>query len=102
MTRIRMIALLGLGALVTLGAGCPDQEARDAAAAAQATAAVAQAQSAMIDGYLTELYPWLLFTANALCQVEVKNAAGLDPAKRICPGGGTGLKPPPTYPPSSP
>jgi hypothetical protein len=100
--RIQSVSLTGLCALMTLATACADQEARDAAAQAQATAAAAQAQSAQIDKYLTELSPWLLFAAKAICQLEEQNPSGLDPALRICPSGGTGVKPPPTYPPPQP
>ncbi len=100
MRRGRWLVVLGVTGVVGLATGCKDQVARDAAAAAQATADAAQAKATMIDGYLAELYPWLLLSANATCQLEMKNPAGLDPALRICPGSPPDLKPPPKYPPS--
>ena len=95
---LAVVGLVGLGS-IGLAVSCVDQQARDAAAAAKADAAAAKAQIAIIDGYLRELYPWALMAANAVCQLEVKNPAGLDPAKRICPGTPPDIKPPPVYPP---
>ena len=94
-----VIGLIGLGS-IGLAASCADQQARDAAAKAQADAAAAQAQVAIIEGYLkTNLPEYLNVLATAICQLEVKNPGGLDQAKRICPGGPGDVKPAPTYPP---
>lgn len=99
MRRGSWLVVLAMTGLVGLATGCGDPVARKAAAAAQATADAAQAQATMIDGYLATLYPWLVLSANATCQLEKKNPGGLDPALRICPGSPPDLIPPPKYPP---
>jgi len=91
------VALVGVVALVT---GCEDKVARAAAAKAQADVDAVTAKVTIIDKYLTDLYPWLLLSANATCQLEKNNPGGLDPNLRICPGSPPDLKPPPKYPPS--
>lgn len=94
-----VVGLMFIG-IVGLAASCADQQARDAAARAQTDAAAAQAQIAIIEGYLrTNLPEYLNVLAMAICQLEVKNPGGLVAANRICPGGPGDVKPPPTYPP---
>ena len=95
-----VVGLMFIG-IVGLAASCADQEARDAAAKAQTDAAAAQAQIAIIEGYLkANLHGYLTDLANAICQLEKKNPGGLDPALRICPGTPPDVKPAPVYPPS--
>lgn len=93
-TPLALVLLAGAALL----SGCADQVARKSAAQAQATIQGAPESLTRLDAYLRDQYAWELKVADALCQVE-ENTRGLDPTKRLCPSGGTGLVPPPAYPP---
>lgn len=76
--------LLVIGVIGTAAAtGCKDQSVRDYLAK---------------DGPLNR---WQDSLSKAVCQLEVNNTNGLNPAKRICPygpGGPRDKTPPPSYP----
>lgn len=84
MNRKRWFALFGAVGAAAAAAGCKDQPVRNYL------------------GSGGEMVQWQKALSTAVCQLEVANPAGLDPAKRICPngeGGGGDKTPPPTYPP---
>jgi hypothetical protein len=45
------------------------------------------------------MFKYLNELSDAVCPLEVNNSGGLDPAKRICPGGPGEKKTTPSYPP---
>lgn len=81
----RWLAVAALCGVVGLTTGCPDQEVRDYLGEA---------------GGDTGLRHWEDRVQKAICQLEQKDPAGLDPMLRICPSGPPSLTPPPKYPPS--
>ena len=99
MRRTRILVAVMLAGTMAIATGCADDVARAAAAKAQADVDAVGAKVTIIDKYLTDLYPWLLISANATCQLEKNNPGGLNPDLRICPGLPPDLKPPPKYPP---
>jgi hypothetical protein len=86
MNRKRLLILAGGLGVVALATGCPgeDTDVR---------------KYLGTSGGPHGLYAWEQKVGEAICQLEVNNPTGLDPAKQICPGGPGGITPPPSYPP---
>lgn len=84
MERKRLLVLAAILGVAGIATGCKDQSVRD---------------------YLSDhggpnaMYEWEIKVEKAICQLEVNNPNGLDPALRICPNGPTDIIPPPKYPP---
>ena len=82
MTKARLLAAIGMMGLLTGISGCADQDLRK---------------------YLGEngrLTKYLMKLDRAICQLEAKNPAGLNPMKRICPNGDGDPITTPHYPPA--
>jgi hypothetical protein len=99
MKRKGLLIALGLVGVAASATGCKDQVARDLAMKAQGDATKALDTTRMMDGYLRDNYAWEVYLTGAVCQLEVNNTHGLDPAKRICVGSPPDVKSPPVYPP---
>lgn len=103
MRRNRTLIAVGLLGIAGLTTGCKDQTARDAAAAAQASADAAGATGTMVDEYLKSHYAWEKdILMPALCRMERLTPPAHDPDARICPTGPVDTKYPPPYPPKQP
>jgi hypothetical protein len=79
----RWLLVIGAAAVSAAATGCKDQKVRDYL------------------GPSGPMVPYLKFLADAVCELEDKNPAGLPTTKRVCPNGpgGPGDKtPPPVYP----
>jgi len=99
MKTIRLAILVGLIGIGGLATGCDTDQAENAEVAAlKAELAASQTSMQQMDAAMVANYEWMLRAAEAICQLEKKSPAGLDPDKRICPGSPPDLKPPPQYP----
>ena len=83
----KLLVALGLMGVVGLVTACPGEDTSVRKYLAQ-------------DGGPNGMYAWEQMIGTAICQIEVANPTGLDPALRVCPSGTGGVKPPPTYPPA--
>jgi hypothetical protein len=101
MNRIRClaaVALVGAGILAGCGKPKPDPDVEQL----KKDVKELQDEKQMLRDYLAKGGPlnlWLTYLAEAVCQLEVNNPAGLDNNKRICPQSPPhDIKPPPSYP----
>lgn len=99
MNRKRWVAVISAAGVAVAMSGCASKE--DVEKLKQDVQAL-QKEDQDLRNYTKAggpLNEWLKELAEAVCQLELNNPGGLDPAKRYCKGPGPGdKKPPPTYP----